>query len=137
MQATRRKNVNRPVATLLDGAPGQDILRPMTLAEHAATATERRHHLRDAVQAGIHKWGPETRRRRVAWWDEPDTRPFLLSIYALGHQAATMGHRDEAVNCIRQLLKLDPRDRLGTEELARTVGLVPSVASDAAAGLRM
>ena len=77
------------------------------------------------------------RHRRVAWWDEPDTRPFLLSIYALGHQSAVMAHRDEAVNCVRQLLKMDPSDRLGAEEMARTVDLLPVAAADLAAGLRM
>jgi hypothetical protein len=140
MQATRTNVANRStsVGGIATGRVVQhDILSPMSLAECAATPEERRHHLRDAVQAGIHRWAPERRKRPVAWWDELETRPFLMAVYALGHQSATMGLRNEAVSCVRLLVKLDPNDRMGVEEMAKTVGLMPKATAETAAGLRM
>lgn len=140
MQATRTNVAKRGTSA---GSPASgravqlDILSPMTLAQTAATPEERRLHLRDAVQAGIHRWAPERRKRPVAWWDELETRPFLMAVYALGHQSATMGLRNEAVSCVKLLVKLDPGDRMGAEEMAKTVGLMPKASVEQAAVLRM
>ena len=113
---------SRKVARLT--SPG--IFAAMTSAQAASKPGDRMQHLREAVVAGLQQWLPERRARKVAWWDELKTRPLLFAIYALAHQAATMGHRDDAALCIKQLLKMDPADRIGAEELGRTVGLFPS-----------
>lgn len=48
-----------------------------------------------------------------------------------------MGFRDDATNCVKQLLKMDKKDRIGAERLAASVGLIPSGLAEAARALRM
>lgn len=114
-----------------------DVWAPMTLAENADGPEERLFMLQQAVQAGLRRWQPERETRKVAWWDEQETRPFLAAVYALGHQSAVMGFRDDAVSCIKQLLTMDPADRIGAEAMARETGLIATVEVSCAASVKM
>jgi hypothetical protein len=60
-----------------------------------------------------------------------------MANYAFGHQSAVMGFSDDVTNCVRQLLKMDPRDRIGAEVLAKSMGLISEVEADRVAPLRM
>lgn len=114
-----------------------NIWAPMTLAEHASSPEERLAMLQGAIKAGLRRWMPERQVRTVGWWDELETRPFLMAIYAFGHQSAVMGFRDDAAKCVKQLLKMDKKDRVGAERLAATMGLIPAAPAEAAREFRM
>lgn len=125
------------LALHVQGCDPTNIWAPMALAEHASCPEERLAMLQSAVQAGLRRWVPERQIRKVGWWDEPETRPFLIAIYAFGHQSAVMGFRDDAANCVKQLLKMDKEDRMRAEQLAASMGLIPAAAAEAVGGFRM
>ena len=124
-------------AVEIQGRDPSDVWAPIVLAKHAGSHGERLVLLGSAVQAGLRRWFPERAARAVAWWDEPETRPFMTAVYLFGHQCAAMGRRDDAAACVKQLLDLDPQDRIGACDLAAAAGLIPDAAAGKAASVRM
>ena len=113
------------------------IWAPMTLAAHSGLPDERLYYLQQAVRCGERLWNPILQEREVRWWDERETRLFMAVIYALGHQSAVRGFVDTATECVRRLLTMDPKDRLGAEAMARETGIIPEMDAERASSMRM
>ena len=114
-----------------------EIWAPLTLAEHAGSPEERVEMLWEAVRTGTRRWSPEWRQRQVDWFGEPETRPFLMVLYALAQQSAVMVRAADAAWSVKTLLRLDPQDRMGAEAILADTGIIPEAEAEKAAGMLM
>jgi predicted TPR repeat methyltransferase len=66
-----------------------------------------------------------------------DHRTWRRELLHRAVRSAVMGFRDGAADCAMQLLKMDPRDRIGAEMLAKSMGNTPAAEADRVPPLRM
>jgi tetratricopeptide (TPR) repeat protein len=84
------------------------------LAEHANSRTEALGLYEQGVAAGERALGPETFRRHAGFfWGLLETRPYMRARLGLAHSLWTAGRRDEAVQHLQDLLRLNPNDNQG------------------------
>jgi hypothetical protein len=127
------RNSDSPGAQLrfarhLLGRDPENIWAMMILARHTETITEYMALLREAVRVGLRLWSPQLAGRIAApcWGTDRDAAPFLGAVLAYGMALMEEGSRDEAAQCLRFLLRLDPEDHLGAVACMTDVGLVLS-----------
>jgi len=84
------------------------------LAEHARSRKEALQHYEQGVAAGERALGPEPFQRQVGqFWSLLETRPYLRARLGLTHALWTAGRRDEAVQHLQDMLRLNPNDHQG------------------------
>jgi hypothetical protein len=84
------------------------------LAEHAKSRKEALHLYEQGVAAGERALGPETFRRQAGFfWGLLETRPYLRAKLGLAHSLWTAGRRDEAVQHLQDMMRLNPGDNQG------------------------
>ena len=59
--------------------------------------------------------------------DDPETRLLAHALHAHGRTLAVCGGWEGALQCVRELLDIDPTDSIGVETFAREVGLISPV----------
>ena len=114
-----------------------DVGALMVLAEAVHAPEERAEHYRHAVDSGRRRWRSEGATRSVAFWDEPATRLFMHALHGCAQASGKVGDREVALSCIRELLEIDPLDRVGAQELALELGLTSQVDVDAGMAMKM
>lgn len=113
------------------GRDSTNVWAPTVLAEHASEPEERLHYLLAAVEAGRKRWDAEAKVGGVAWWDDVETQPLMEALYSCAGIYAELGMSADAAICIKELLEMDPDDRINAEALATEVGLISVVNADA------
>jgi hypothetical protein len=110
---------------LLERDP-ENIWAMMVVARHSETGVEYLALLREAVRVGLRLWAPELTQNapKRDWGSDRDAAPFLAAVITYGMALMEEGHRDEAAQCLRFLLRLDPEDRIGAVASMEEVGLV-------------
>jgi tetratricopeptide (TPR) repeat protein len=84
------------------------------LAEHAPRRKEALHLYEQGVAAGERALGPEAFQRDVGhFWGILETRPYMRARLGLVHSLWTAGRRDEAVQHLQDMLRLNPGDNQG------------------------
>jgi tetratricopeptide (TPR) repeat protein len=84
------------------------------LAEHAKSRKESRRLYEQAVAAGRRALGEEAFERDVGhFWGILETRPYMRARLGLAHSLWTTGRRDEAVQHLQDMLRLNPGDNQG------------------------
>jgi tetratricopeptide (TPR) repeat protein len=84
------------------------------LAENAPTRKQSLALFEQAVASGERSLGPEAFQRDVGqFWGLPNTRPYMLARLGLAHSLWSAGRRDEAVQHLYDLLRLNPNDNQG------------------------
>jgi len=84
------------------------------LAEHAPSRKERLRLYEQGVAAGERALGPETFQQEAGhFWGLLDTRPYMRARLGLAHSLWTAGRRDEAVQHLQDMLRLNPDDNQG------------------------
>ncbi len=84
------------------------------LAEHAPRRKEALGLYEKGVAAGERALGPEAFQRDVGhFWFVLETRPYMRARLGLAHVLWTVGHREEAVRHLQDLLRLNPGDNQG------------------------
>jgi tetratricopeptide (TPR) repeat protein len=84
------------------------------LAEHANSRKEAQHLYEQGVAAGERALGPEAFRRHAGFfWGLVETRPYMRARLGLAHSLWTAGRRDEAVQHLQDMLRLNPGDNQG------------------------
>lgn len=101
------------------------------LAEHASEPEERLYYLLAAIAAGRKHWDAVAQVGEVAWWDDVETQPLMEALHSCAGIYAELGMSADAATCIKELLEMDPDDRIGAEALATDVGLISVVNADA------
>ncbi len=116
------------------------------LAEHAARRKEALELYEQGVQAGERAIGPEAFQQAVGhFWGILETRPYMRARLGLAHSLWTAGRRDEAIQHLQEMLRLNPGDNQGIrytlagflisedrdEDLARLLEQYPDEASAA------
>src|SRR5262249_54513250 len=83
----------------------------VVLAEHARTRKEAAALLEQGIAAGERALGPETFQRDAGhFWGLLETRPYMRARMELAMALWTLGRRDEAVQHLQELLRLNPGD---------------------------
>lgn len=86
----------------------------LILATEAGTAEESVRLLREAVAAGERSLGPETMEEDVGhFWGLFETRPYMRARADLAQVCWELGDRTEALDHLRDLLRLNPNDNQG------------------------
>src|SRR5579871_1074697 len=84
------------------------------LAEHAPTLKETRRLYEQGVAAGERALGPEAFQRDVGrFWGILETRPYMRARLGLAHGLWSAGRREEAVQHLQDMLRLNPGDNQG------------------------
>src|SRR4029077_9057455 len=84
------------------------------LAEQARSRKEALGLFEQGVAAGERALGPEAFQRDVGhFWGLLETRPYMRARLGLGHSLWTAGRREEAVQHLQDLLRLNPGDNQG------------------------
>jgi hypothetical protein len=84
------------------------------LAEHARSRKEARQLYEQGVAAGERALGAEAFQRDVGhFWGILDTRPYMRARLGLAHGLWTAGRREEAVQHLQDMLRLNPGDNQG------------------------
>lgn len=84
------------------------------LAEHAPSRKETRRLYEQGVAAGERALGPEAFQRDVGhFWGILETRPYMRARLGLAHGLWSAGHREEAVQHLQNMLRLNPGDNQG------------------------
>src|SRR4051794_39764061 len=84
------------------------------LAEHATSRKVALRLCEQGVAAGERALGPEAFERDVGhFWGLLETRPYLRARLGLAHALWTAGRRDEAVQHLQDMLRLNPGDNQG------------------------
>lgn len=84
------------------------------LAEHARTRKEALALYQKGVEAGERALGPEAFRREAGhFWGILATRPYMRARLGLAHSLWTAARRDEAVQHLQDMLRLNPGDNQG------------------------
>jgi hypothetical protein len=84
------------------------------LAEHSTSRKEALRLYEQGVAAGERALGPEALQRDVGhFWGILDTRPYMRARLGLAHALWTAGRRDEAVEHLQDMLRLNPGDNQG------------------------
>jgi len=84
------------------------------LAENAGSRKESLEQYEKAVTAAERALGPEIFREEVGnFWGILETRPYMRARFALADTLWTMGRQEEAVNHVRDMLRLNPGDNQG------------------------
>jgi tetratricopeptide (TPR) repeat protein len=84
------------------------------LAEHARSRKQALQLYEQGVAAGERALGPEAFQRDIGhFWGILETRPYLRARLGLAHALWTAGRRDEAVQHLQDLLRLNPGDNQG------------------------
>ena len=84
------------------------------LAEHARSRKEALRLYEQGVAAGERALGPEAFERDVGhFWGILETRPYMRARLGLAHALWTAGRRDEAVQHLQDMLRLNPGDNQG------------------------
>ncbi len=119
---------------VLEGDP-ENAWALMVLAESAQTLVERTVLLREAVRVSARLWAPVLDGRRAApdWNSDRGARLLLGCIVAYGVVLAEGGHSEEAKQCLRFLLRLDPDDAIGAVAAMAEAGVVAPTGSRHAA----
>lgn len=119
---------------ILDFQP-ENLLAMAMLAHDARSVFEHMAIVREAVRIGQRLWAPQLSGLVAApdWGESRDAMPFLTCVLTYSKNLVQEGNRDEAIQCLRFLLKLDPSDRLGAVDKLAEEGLVLA----AETGLRM
>jgi tetratricopeptide (TPR) repeat protein len=82
-------------------------------------------HLKAAVATGETLWGPvaDEEGERMTWWGFTATRPYMRAIQALGMEYMNRGEEQEAAECFRKLLEMNPYDNQRIGDLLAQVDL--------------
>ncbi len=84
------------------------------LAEHAASRKEARRLYEQGVAAGERALGAEAFQRDVGhFWGILETRPYMRARLGLAHCLWSAGRREEAVQHLQDMLRLNPGDNQG------------------------
>jgi tetratricopeptide (TPR) repeat protein len=84
------------------------------LAEHATSRKEALRLYEQGVAAGERALGPDAFQRDVGhFWGILETRPYMRARLGLAHALWTAGRRDEAVQHLQDMLRLNPGDNQG------------------------
>ena len=84
------------------------------LAEHAKSRKEALDLFEKGVAAGERALGPEAFREDVGhFWGLLETRPYMRAREGLASKLWTMGRRDEAIEHLQDMLRLNPGDNQG------------------------
>jgi tetratricopeptide (TPR) repeat protein len=84
------------------------------LAEHAKGAREALEHYQQGVAAGERALGPEGFREAVGhFWGILETRPYMRAREGLAHALRSAGRSDQAIDHLREMLRLNPNDNQG------------------------
>jgi tetratricopeptide (TPR) repeat protein len=84
------------------------------LAEHATSRKEARRLYEQGVAAGERALGAEAFEQDVGhFWGILETRPYMRARLGLAHSLWTTGRRDEAVQHLHDMLRLNPGDNQG------------------------
>jgi tetratricopeptide (TPR) repeat protein len=113
------------------GRDSTNVWAPTVLAEHASEPEERLYYLLAAIEAGRKHWDAVAQVGEVAWWDNVETQSLMEALHSCARIYAELGMSDDAVICIKELLEMDPDDRIGAEALATEVGLISVINADA------
>jgi len=96
------------------------------LAHDAKSVFEHTAIVREPVRIDQRLWAPQLSGLAAApdWGGSPDAMPFLTCVLTYSKSLLDEGSRDEAVQCLRFLLKLAPSDRLGAVDKPAEDGLM-------------
>jgi tetratricopeptide (TPR) repeat protein len=84
------------------------------LAEHAPTRKQALRLWEEGVAAGERALGPESFKEATGhFWGVLETRPYMRAREGLASSLWTAGRRDEAVEHLREMLRLNPNDNQG------------------------
>jgi tetratricopeptide (TPR) repeat protein len=84
------------------------------LAEHAARRKEALELYEKGVQAGERAIGPAAFQQAVGhFWGILETRPYMRARLGLAHNLWTAARRDEAIQHLQEMLRLNPNDNQG------------------------
>jgi tetratricopeptide (TPR) repeat protein len=84
------------------------------LAEHATSRKEALRLYEQGLAAGERALGPDAFQRDVGhFWGLLETRPYMRARLGLAHALWTAGRRDEAVQHLQDMLRLNPGDNQG------------------------
>jgi tetratricopeptide (TPR) repeat protein len=84
------------------------------LAEHAPSRKEVMRLYEQGVAAGERALGPDAFQHNVGhFWGVLETRPYMRARLGLAHSLWTAGRRDEAVQHLQDMLRLNPGDNQG------------------------
>jgi tetratricopeptide (TPR) repeat protein len=84
------------------------------LAEHATSRKEALHLYEQGVAAGERALGPDAFQRDAGhFWALLETRPYMRARLGLAHSLWVAGRRDEAVQHLQEMLRLNPGDNQG------------------------
>ncbi len=84
------------------------------LAEHAPSRRQALPLYRQGVAAGERSLGPEVFQRDAGhFWSLLETRPYMRARLGLAHILWTMGRRDEVIEHLQDMLRLNPGDNQG------------------------
>jgi tetratricopeptide (TPR) repeat protein len=84
------------------------------LAEHSPSRKETRRLYGQGVAAGERALGPEAFQRDIGhFWGILDTRPYMRARLGLAHGLWSAGRREEAVQHLQDMLRLNPGDNQG------------------------
>ncbi len=84
------------------------------LAEHAPTRKQAFHLYEQGVAAGERALGPDLFREEAGhFWGLLETRPYMRARLGLAHTLWTAGRREEAVQHLQEMLRLNPNDNQG------------------------
>lgn len=103
----------------------ESIWARVALADDAGDPDERLRLLTEACELGWAVWRPFYKGgRKVDWWTDEDTRPWMIALMAYGIEMARGGETAKAAATCQVLLKLDPQDRMGAEAAFTRVGVL-------------
>ncbi len=84
------------------------------LAEHARTAREAIEHYELGVAAGERALGPDIFREEAGhFWGILETRPYMRAREGLAHALWSAARQDQAIDHLREMLRLNPNDNQG------------------------
>jgi hypothetical protein len=84
------------------------------LAEHAKTCRETLEHYEQGVAAGERALGPAAFREEVGhFWGILETRPYMRAREGLAHALWSAARNDQAIDHLREMLRLNPNDNQG------------------------
>jgi tetratricopeptide (TPR) repeat protein len=113
----------------------EDIEAWLTLAAVVGLPDERDYLYQEAVSAGRKVRNRKLAEGKATGWEDPETCLYAHALLANGRALALCGGWEAALACVRELLEIDPTDRIGAEDLAREVGLISP--ADEEAGMAM